>query len=188
MAIHSAGEVELEEHDDANIPCNLFISELDEEDAQSAKDEHELDFIPKWELRFDLFMPRKGLMDSAGTYFAETREELQQLVKEKILPSYKIAFDAITAMAEGKRDDFYYWTPNEKPKQTAIVMKVLDTERQQFLVQFEHPGRIEVSKSKSGDIFAHIYEGAEVDMEQEPVGAFDGTLTSNTGWVVVKKG
>jgi hypothetical protein len=113
--IKCIGENELTGHDDANIPCNLFIRELSAYDLEKLDEkwDHEDDEPPskwaKWKLTGDNFMPRKGLWDGCIEYVASTREELSELVKEKILPSYKIAFDAVTAMSEGKRKSFYYW-------------------------------------------------------------------------------
>lgn len=114
--IKNIGDNELEGHDDANIPCNLFITELSDDDLKEIDDKCALedDEVPpskwaKWQLTGDCFMPRKGLWDGCIVYVASTREELSQLVKEMILPSYKIALDAVTAMSEGKRKSFYYW-------------------------------------------------------------------------------
>lgn len=111
------GDNELEKHDGANIPCNLFISEIDEdyeeEVAAALEDREDIPegFEAKWILTGDNFMPRKGLWDGCIRYVSDTKEELHQLVKEKILPTYKIAFDAVTDMAEGRRKSFYYWDP-----------------------------------------------------------------------------
>lgn len=59
-----------------------------------------------------------------------------------------------------------------------------NADRQHFMVSFDRPGRIEVSVTKSGRVIAHVYEGAEVSMEQEPLGAFDGTMPDKdiTDW------
>lgn len=111
------GENELGEHDGANIPCNIFISEIGEDDAEKVataledRDDLPDGFEAKWILTGDNFMPRKGLADSCIRYVSDSKEELHQLVKEKILPTYKIAFDAVTDMAEGRRESFYYWDP-----------------------------------------------------------------------------
>lgn len=111
--IRSIGDEELNGHDDANIPCNIFISEIGEdyedEVAEALVDLELEGFEPKWILTADIFMPRKGLADGPYRYVADTKEELYALVREHVLPSYKIALDAVTAMADGKRDSFYYW-------------------------------------------------------------------------------
>lgn len=115
----SLGEEELSGCDDANIPCNIFITEVTEDDLEDlmgelqGRDDVPEGWKPKWKLTADNFMPRKGLWDGANKYVADTKEELTDLVKEHVLPMYKIAFDAITAMSEGKRDSFYYWTKDD---------------------------------------------------------------------------
>lgn len=119
--IKSVGEETLDGHDSANIPCNIFIQEIkayefEELDASWRNRGEEGDppsVWAKWRLSSDYFMPRKGLADGCHRYLSSTREELSTLVREKILPSYKIAYDAVTALSEGKRDNFYYWTENE---------------------------------------------------------------------------
>jgi hypothetical protein len=118
--IKCTGENVLDGHDDANIPCNLFIRELSDWDLEKLQEREadEEDGDPaskwaKWKLTGDCFMPRKGLWDGCIEYVASTREELSELVKTQILPSYKIAFDAVTAMSEGKRKSFYYWQKDD---------------------------------------------------------------------------
>lgn len=113
--IKSVGECELEGHDDANIPVNIFITEIVDDDERYVPDPEEEDealrsFNPKWALSADLFMPGKNRSFEGGVkYLADTKEELHELVKEKILPTYKIAMEAITAIGEGARTSFYYW-------------------------------------------------------------------------------
>jgi len=115
--IKSIGEEELSEHDDANITCNVFITKISENDHEELDedwDEEEGEPPSKWakfQLTADVFMPRKGLHDGAYKYIASTRAELQELVREKILPSYEIGLQAVKDLADGKRTGFYYWTP-----------------------------------------------------------------------------
>ncbi len=120
--IKSIGQEELGEHDDANIPCNIFITAIDENDIEEVDenwggDEESDGPAPsswaKWKLHADNFMPRKGLADGVYTYVASTKEELMELVKEKVLPSYIIAVKAVTELSEGKRDSFHYWTEKD---------------------------------------------------------------------------
>lgn len=88
--------------DDANIPVNLFIAKVKHKGKV------------KWRLSWDYFMPRKGMAEG-GFLLADTKEEMQAFIRKNILPSYKIAFDAVTAMTEGKRDSFYYWLESDEP-------------------------------------------------------------------------
>ena len=119
--IKSVGEETLDGHDPCTIPCNIFIREIrayefEELDARWRNRGEEGDppsVWAKWSLGADCFMPRKGLADGCHKYLASTKEEISALVREKILPSYKIAFDAVTAMSEGKRSNFYYWDETE---------------------------------------------------------------------------
>jgi hypothetical protein len=123
--IRSTGEEPLENHDSANIVCNIFISKLSEEDLHDLdlrwdeeewNEEGDVEIPNKW-ARFvftaDVFMPRKGLHDGAYQYIASTREELQELVREKVLPSYEIGLQAVKDLADGKRTSFYYWDPTK---------------------------------------------------------------------------
>jgi len=57
-----------------------------------------------------------------------------------------------------------------------IEMKV--TGDRSFVASFDRPGRVEVFVV-DGALHAHFYDGVEVDMEQEPLFAFDGTLPVN---------
>lgn len=90
------GEGEITGLDDANIPVNLF----------TAKVKHKGKV--KYKLSYDFFMPRMGLAEG-GFLLADTKEERAEFIRANILPLYKLAFEAVTAIAEGTRDDFYYW-------------------------------------------------------------------------------
>lgn len=116
---------EIGEHDSANIYCNIFITKIDEDEFEELDenwDENEGEPPSKWakyELTADIFMPRKGLYNGAAKYIASTREELQELVRERILPSYEIGLQAMKDLCDGKRGSFYYWgptTPSDMPK------------------------------------------------------------------------
>jgi hypothetical protein len=50
-----------------------------------------------------------------------------------------------------------------------------------FIVRGDEPWRIEIIH-RAGTVSAHIYRGAETDIEQEPLGCYDGTLPENTDW------
>lgn len=66
-------------------------------------------------------------------------------------------------------------TITHKPK---IKLDVINDDKQHFLVTFERPGRMELSVH-AGTVVAHVYDGTEIDPEQEPLFAFDGFLTIN---------
>lgn len=81
--------------------------------------------------------------------------------------------------------------PNEAENQDVktIRLEVLADEdkAQHFCVFFDRPGRAEVSllanpSGKGTSIICHVYDGTKVDTEQEPLGAFDGTIGDNTSW------
>lgn len=63
-----------------------------------------------------------------------------------------------------------------------IKLDVVD--RKRFVVRGTQPFRVEAAIVKDGVLIAHVYEGEETDMDQEPVGAFDGTLPDDmlTNW------
>lgn len=63
-----------------------------------------------------------------------------------------------------------------------IRLQVIDDEQQHFLLTADEPMRVEVLPV-NGKIIAHIYTGTEVDMEQSPVGAYDGTV-DNEDWSI----
>lgn len=66
-----------------------------------------------------------------------------------------------------------------KPK---IKLEVLNDDKQHFCVFFEHPGRIEIALAPGGKIVAHVYRGAKVNPDQQPLGMYDGTIEENVGW------
>jgi hypothetical protein len=35
---------------------------------------------------------------------------------------------------------------------------------------------------RAGSVIAHVYRGVEPDIEQEPLGLYDGTIPANTSW------
>lgn len=49
---------------------------------------------------------------------------------------------------------------------------------QSFIGSFDRPGRVEVFVI-DGVLHAHFYDGTKIDMEQEPLFAYDGTLPVN---------
>lgn len=59
-----------------------------------------------------------------------------------------------------------------------IRLNVVDDEKQHFILNFEEPGRVEISVIK-GRVVAHVYKGAEDDTEQDPSLMYDGHLGCN---------
>jgi hypothetical protein len=69
----------------------------------------------------------------------------------------------------------------------AIRMEVINNRTDHFVLYFERPGRVEVSliahpSGEGRNVIAHVYDGTTVDVNQETLGAFDGTIESNVGW------
>lgn len=62
-----------------------------------------------------------------------------------------------------------------------IKMKVINDEKQHFVIELHRPGRVEVTVN-NGKVLAHVYEGAETNLEQELLGVYDGTLLYNKDW------
>lgn len=62
-----------------------------------------------------------------------------------------------------------------------IRLETINQERNHFVIYACEPVRIEVMKV-NGNVHAHVYRGDEVDREQEPLGAYDGSLGTNTDW------
>lgn len=63
----------------------------------------------------------------------------------------------------------------------SLRLDVVDNENQHFVVSGTKPFRVEVSVV-GGRVLAEVYPGADADMGQDPVGAFDGTNDNNTSW------
>lgn len=51
-----------------------------------------------------------------------------------------------------------------------------------FVVEFDRPGRVEITTTEDGDIIAFVYEGTKWDREQEALGMYDGTIDKNIPW------
>ena len=60
-----------------------------------------------------------------------------------------------------------------------IALEVVREDADHFVLTFDRPGRVEVSLL-GGRVVAHVYEGAEVDQEQDVLFAYDGTFPGNT--------
>ncbi len=64
-----------------------------------------------------------------------------------------------------------------REKKTMIKLEILDDERQTFLVTGDEPYRVEVAVLPGGRILTDVYPGDTVDMDQAPVGGYDGTMS-----------
>lgn len=60
-----------------------------------------------------------------------------------------------------------------------IRLEVIDNDEQNFILFADEPMRVEVSVSKSGEVLADVYQGVDVDMEQEPLGCYDGNINGD---------
>lgn len=51
-----------------------------------------------------------------------------------------------------------------------------------FVLSFDRPGRVEVTVANPlarTDLVAHVYDGSVTDMEQDPLFAYDGSISEN---------
>ena len=57
------------------------------------------------------YMPRKASCEGELAYlvFADTREELVELIKEHIIPLYENALSILNEMCNGSKSCLYYW-------------------------------------------------------------------------------
>jgi len=86
---------------DANIPVDIWLTKESEKHA--------------WQLTADNYMPRKGYLAGENTIKirATTREELAEIVREKIIPLYESALKQLNLIVEGKAKSLYYWEIDE---------------------------------------------------------------------------
>jgi hypothetical protein len=101
MPVENLGDGEFAGANDGNIPVNIYLL--------PAQDEEGAYVSGFWELRADLFMPRKGLVE--GFYRARSTdpEELQALVQNHVVPLYKTALGKLIGIAMGTETRLYYW-------------------------------------------------------------------------------
>lgn len=107
--LHNVGEMALNNFNDANIPVDIWIEELNEE-----TDDGESDEKYKAGYRFRLhcgnYMPRKGRVEEcAADVYTKDKESLQNAVKKYILPLYQTALNIVTKMANECKGSLYYW-------------------------------------------------------------------------------
>jgi hypothetical protein len=84
---------------DANIPVNIFLNKEDD---------------GTFSLVADNFMPRKNYATDGAYHFqADTKEELVEIVKTKILPLYQNAINLLSKIIDGSGDQCYYWSKKD---------------------------------------------------------------------------
>lgn len=93
----------LDEFDDANIPVDIWLHTLTEDDT-----EYTDGF--RYKLTASNYMPRKQrIEEEALSIISDNKEELQALIKEKIIPIYQKAIDVLNKMVDGTTNNLYYW-------------------------------------------------------------------------------
>ncbi len=109
--IENVGEMSFEDFDDANIPVDIWLSKL------KADDEH-YEAGHRFRLKCGNYMPRKGHVEEVAVeVLSDNLEELQALVRGRIIPIYQIAMRKLEKMAEGKCNNLYYWSePDDDDK------------------------------------------------------------------------
>lgn len=97
------GEIDIEHANEMNVPVAIFISKLDREWSDQ--------LAPAWanfKLTADNFMPRKGFStESAYKAYADTEQELQDLVRKYVQPLYEAALWNVQNISTTVSQ--YYW-------------------------------------------------------------------------------
>ena len=102
----SLGELQFDDADNANIPVDIWLVPVTEDDSIPGG----LNFEPKFVLRAANYCPRKcNVYDSAYEVYADNREELVNLLNKHVIPLYKTALNILNEMADGTNDGLYYW-------------------------------------------------------------------------------
>lgn len=101
--MYDDGDCSFDSVDEANIPVDVWLSLTSEEDENREKG--------KWCLRAANYMPRRGTVSSdAYSVYSDNKEELNAIIREKILPLYRKAMDLLENMAfSSKGGSLYYW-------------------------------------------------------------------------------
>lgn len=93
MAIRSTGEMGPDDMNEMNVPVVCFIHEPDEDSSL-------------WRWTAVNFMPRKGYCGSSWHIESDTKEELLEWVREKVVPLYEAATNNLREFGKN-----YYWEP-----------------------------------------------------------------------------
>lgn len=64
------------------------------------------------------------------------------------------------------------------------VHRLLDGSENGCIVRADEPVRVDIGLDPLGNLHVMVYTGPEDNLEQDIVGAYDGTLERNTGWKV----
>jgi hypothetical protein len=99
MSVEDVGSIQITDCNDANIPVSCFLIEPNENEDE--------DYQGKWKWTADNYMPRKGISVDQYQLFADTKEEILELINKHVVPLYQIALNEI------KTGTLYYW---ESPK------------------------------------------------------------------------
>lgn len=84
----------IDDFDDANIPVDIRLEKLGD----------------KYVLTASNYMPRKdAICEGVLGISSNNKQELMDIVKDKFLPIYEKAVQALIDISEGKREDLYYW-------------------------------------------------------------------------------
>lgn len=101
--IEDIGQIPFDAFDDANVPVDIWLTEIDE-DKESFAEGY------RYELKAGCYMPRRGRVEeTALNIIASTREELAEIVKKHLLPLYETAVVKINKIISGEEEDLYYW-------------------------------------------------------------------------------
>jgi hypothetical protein len=118
--IFEVGELSIKYANDANIPVDIWLKKLDDKNEQAEKypwnERPEEAQSCTWCLQADNYMPRRSGLGGENSYliFADTLEELQELVRKHILPLYQTAINILTNMASGNEPcKLYYWSKSD---------------------------------------------------------------------------
>jgi len=103
------GEMTLAEFDDANVPVDIWLEELNKDNADDDLAIYNAGY--RYSLRCGNYMPRKGsVSEGAVNAFGKDKETMQKAINKYILPLYQTAISKITKMAETGNGDLYYWS------------------------------------------------------------------------------
>ena len=101
--VESIGDMDIDAFDDANVPVDLWLIELD--DDTEAYDEGF-----RWKLTVGNYMPRKSRVEEAVCeYIGVERQPLADIVSTHVLPLYRSALACLEAVVAGEDSSLYYW-------------------------------------------------------------------------------
>lgn len=93
MAIRSIGEMDPDAMNEMNVPVICFLIEPEKEGEP-------------WVWTARNFMPRKEYCGSSWYIEADTKEELLEWIREKVVPLYEVATNNLREFGKN-----YYWEP-----------------------------------------------------------------------------